>query len=323
MREAPRPCVKNTCFWPARFRGTRVNGDDGPLAELGLENRQVLVATVLGMTITPLNPVLGAEIVEVDLSGPLSGAAFREIRQAFLDSLVLVFRNQSVPPRAQVAFTERFGAVEPHPLRSRRSHEDHPGVFVLENRPSKPSARNDIWHSDISFSEKPPQLSVLHAVVALEGKGDTLFANMYAAYEGLPDPLKQSLLTMRAEHNAARLARRNEESPGTDGRQIRHIPPPVEHPVVRTHPETGRLALYINPYFTSRIIGIEEEKSTSLLASLYAHSTREENFYRHCWRPGDLVMWDNRCTMHYAVHDYDDTMPRLMHRTTAAGDRPV
>ena len=239
------------------------------------------------MTITPLSPVLGAEIGEVDLSGPVSEAAFREIRQAFLDNLVLVFRNQSVPPRAQVAFTERFGAVEPHPLRSRRGHEDHPGVFVLENRPGKPSARNDFWHSDISFGEKPPQLSVLHAVVALEGKGDTLFANMYAAYESLPDALKQSLLTMRAEHNAARLARRNEESPGTDGRQIRRIPPTVEHPVVRTHPETGRRALYVNPYFTSRIIGIKQEKSIPLLASLNAHATREENLYRHRWTARD------------------------------------
>ena len=277
----------------------------------------------LEMTITPLSPALGAEIGEVDLSSPVSDAEFREIRQAFLDNLVLVFRKQSVPPRVQVAFTERFGAVEPHPLRSRRGHDDHPGVFVLENRPGKPSARNDFWHSDISFSEKPPQLSVLHAVVALEGKGDTLFANMYAAYEGLPNPLKQSLLTMRAEHSAATLARRNEESPETDGRQIQRIPPPVEHPVVRTHPETGRLALYVNPYFTSRLIGVEEEKSVSWLASLNAHATREENLYRHRWQPGDLVMWDNRCTMHYAVYDYDDTLARLMHRTTAAGDRPV
>ena len=159
------------------------------------------------MTITPLSRALGAEIGGVDLSNPLSETAFREIRQAFLDNLVLVFRNQSVPPRAQVAFTERFGAVEPHPLRSRRGHEDHPGVFVLQNLPGKPSARNDFWHSDISFSEEPPQLSVLHAVVALEDKGDTLFANMYAAYESLPDALKQSLLTMRAEHSAGATSR--------------------------------------------------------------------------------------------------------------------
>ena len=275
------------------------------------------------MTITPLSPALGAEIGDVDLSGPLGDAGFREIRQAFLDHLVLVFRNQDVSPRTQVAFAERFGEVEPHPLRSRRGHEDHPGVFVLENRPGKPSARNDFWHSDISFSERPPQLSMLHAVVALEGKGDTLFANMYAAYESLPNPLQRRLLTMRAEHNAARLARRNERSPATDGRPIRSIPPPVDHPVVRTHPETGRRALYVNPYFTSRLIGIDQRKSIPLLASLNEQATRPENLYRHGWRPGDFVIWDNRCTMHYAVYDYDDTMPRLMHRTTAAGDRPA
>ena len=112
------------------------------------------------MTITSMSPALGAEIGEVDLSSPVSDAEFREIRQAFLDNLVLVFRKQSVPPRVQVAFTERFGAVEPHPLRSRRGHEDHPGVFVLENRPGKPSARNDFWHSDIIFQrETAPTLS--------------------------------------------------------------------------------------------------------------------------------------------------------------------
>ena len=98
---------------------------------------------------------------------------------------------------------------------------------------------------------------------------------------------------------------------------------PVEHPVVRTHPETGRRALYVNPYFTSRVIGMEQKKSVSLLALLNAQATREKNLYRHRWQPGDLVMWDNRSTMHYAVYDYDDTLPRLMHRTTAAGDRPV
>ena len=275
------------------------------------------------MTITPLGSGFGAEIGEVDLSCAVSSAVFRNIHQAFLGNMVLVFRNQNVEPRSQVAFTELFGTVEPHPLRSRRGHEDHPGVFVIENRPGRPSARNDFWHSDISFGEKPPQLSIFHAVVALEGKGDTLFANMYAAYESLPDELKHSLLPMQAEHSAARLARRNEESLATDGRQIKHIPLPVEHPVVRTHPESGRRALYVNPYFTSHIVGMEKEKSTQLLTSLNTHATREENIYRHSWRSGDLVMWDNRCTMHYAVHDYDDTMPRLMHRTTAVGDRPT
>lgn len=275
------------------------------------------------MTITPLGPGIGAEIGGVNLSCGVSLAVFRDIHQAFLDHMVLVFRNQSVEPRSQVNFTELFGTVEPHPLRSRRSHEEHPGVFVIENRPGKPSARNDFWHSDISFSEKPPQLSILHAVVALEGKGDTLFANMYAAYESLPDELKHSLLTMQAEHSAARLARRNEESPATDGKQIQQIPSPVEHPVVRTHPESGRRALYVNPYFTSRVVGMEKEESTQLLTSLNIHATRKKNIYQHSWRSGDLVMWDNRCTMHYAVYDYDDTMPRLMHRTTAAGDRPT
>lgn len=275
------------------------------------------------MTIRSLATALGAEICGVDLSHPVDSAVFQKIRTAFLANLVLVFRNQDVSPKQQVAFTKLFGTVEPHPLRSRRGHEDHPSVFVLDNRPGRPSARNDFWHTDISFAEAPPQLSVLHAVTALEKKGDTLFANMYAAYESLSNELKRSLLTMRAVHNAAKLAERNKTFPGTDGRQIQHIPPPVVHPVVRTHPDTGRRALYVNPYFTSHIVGVEREESLALLASLNAHATRPKNLYRHCWRTGDLIMWDNRCTMHYAVYDYDDSMPRLMHRTTAAGERPT
>ena len=273
------------------------------------------------LTVRSLGGALGAEVAGAGLAR-LSRNEFARIRRAFLDHLVLVFRGQKITPLQQVAFTERFGPVEPHPLGSRPGHEEHPAVLVLENRPGKPGARNDFWHSDITFGEEPPLASVLHALTVTPGHGDTLFCNMYAARENLPDGLKSEIAGLRAVHTSLPLAERNKEA-GSDALPIRDVPPPVKHPVVRTHPETGRKAIFVNPYFTSHIAGVSAERSRRLLDTLQAEATKAENIYRHRWRPGDLVMWDNRCTMHYAVYDYDDTMPRLMHRTTAAGDRPV
>ena len=274
-----------------------------------------------GLTVRPLGPALGAEVAGASLAR-LSSDEFTRIRRAFLDHLVLVFRGQKITPLQQVAFTERFGPVEPHPLGSRAGHEEHPAVLVLENRRGTPGARNDFWHSDITFGEEPPLCSVLHALTVTPGRGDTLFCNMYAARENLPDGLKSEISGLRAVHTSLPLMERNKQA-GSDALPIRKIPPPVEHPVARTHPETGRKALFVNPYFTSHIAGVSAERSRRLLDALQAEATKAENISRHRWQAGDLVMWDNRCTMHYAVYDYDDTMPRLMHRTTAAGDRPV
>lgn len=273
------------------------------------------------LTVRRLGRALGAEVAGVGLPR-LSSGEFTLIRRAFLEHLVLVFRGQKITPLQQVAFTERFGPVEPHPLGSRPGHEEHPAVLVLENRRGKPGARNDFWHSDITFGEKPPLCSVLHALTVTPGRGDTLFCNMYAACENLPEGLKSEISGLRAVHSSLPLMERNKQA-GSDALPIREIPPPVEHPVARTHPETGRKALFVNPYFTSRIAGVSAERSRRLLDALQAEATKPENIYRHRWQPGDLVMWDNRCTMHYAVYDCDDSMPRLMHRTTAAGDRPV
>ena len=273
------------------------------------------------LTVRRLGPALGAEVAGAGLAR-LSSGEFARIRRAFLDHLVLVFRGQKITPLQQVAFTERFGTVEPHPLGSRPGHEEHPAVLVLDNRRGKPGARNDFWHSDITFGEEPPLCSVLHAVTVTPGRGDTLFCNMYAAYENLPAGLKSAISGLRAVHTSLPLVERNKGA-GSDALPIREAPPPVEHPVVRTHPETGRKAIFVNPYFTSHIAGVSAERSRQLLDALHTEATKSENIYRHRWQPGDLVMWDNRSTMHYGVYDYDDSMPRLMHRTTAAGARPV
>jgi taurine dioxygenase len=273
------------------------------------------------MDVRRLGAALGAEVRGVDLSRPLDAATVEAIRAAFLEHIVLIIRDQSVPPAAQIAFTQHFGDVEPHPLGSRPGLPDHPELMVLENRPGKPGARNDFWHSDISHAERPPAMSLLHALEVPEGRGDTMFCNMYSAYEQLSPGMRELLDDLQALHSGEATARRNAEA-ATDALTIPDVPPPVAQPVVRTHPETGRKALYVNPFFTLRFTDMSDEESAPILEYLCEHATRPENIYRHRWRKGDVLMWDNRCAMHYAVKDYDDTTPRHMHRTTAAGDEP-
>jgi taurine dioxygenase len=268
-----------------------------------------------------LGTALGAEIRGVDLSRPLDAAGVDVIRRAFVDHIVLTIRGQSLPPAAQIAFTEHFGAVEPHPLASRPGHPDHPQLMVLENRPGKPGARNDFWHSDISHAEHPPAVSLLHAMEVPEGRGDTLFCNMYSAYEQLSPVFQQLLENLRALHSGEATAKRNREE-ASDALQITEVPSPVAHPVVRTHPDSHRKALYVNPFFTQRFTDMSESESAPVLNYLHGLATRPENLYRHRWAKGDVLMWDNRCAMHYAIKDYDENMRRYMHRTTAAGDRP-
>ncbi len=268
--------------------------------------------------VAPLTGALGAAITGVDLSKPVDDATFAEIERAFHENLVVVFPGQAISPADHLAFTRRIGPVEPHPLGSRRGLEEHPEVMVLENKPGKPGPRNDFWHSDISFGEIPPAASILYAVEVTTGRSDTMFCNMYAAYDSLSDGLKRMLDGMVALHTAELLVR---EVPNRLSVDV--APPAVRHPVVRTHPGTGRKALYVNPHYTERFEGWTAEESKPLLDYLTAQATRPENVFRHRWSVGDMLIWDNRCTMHYALRDYDDTMPRFMYRTTAAGDRPV
>ena len=273
------------------------------------------------MQVRPLSGALGAEITGVDLSKPFDAAQSDAVRWVFREHLVLLFRGQSIQPADQIAFTTIFGPVEPHPLHSRQGLEDHPEVLVLENKLQTPGARNDFWHSDISFAEKPPACSVLCARTITEGYGDTLFCNMYAVYDDLSDGLQKMLDPLTAMHSSEPLIERNSR-PGSDTLPISDAPPPVGHPVVRTHPETGRKAIFVNPYFTSHFRGMTADESRPLLDYLHRRASRPENIYRHHWREKDVLLWDNRCVMHYAVYDYDQTRPRLMHRTTAGGDRP-
>ncbi len=272
--------------------------------------------------VTPLSDAVGAEVAGIDLSNDIADTTLDQIRSAFLAHHVLLFRNQELSPARQVRFTSCFGRVEPHPLRARRGADDAPEVLVFENRANRRGARNDFWHSDITFAEEPPALSILHALKVTPGVGDTMFCNMARAWNQLSIGMQRMLQPLRAMHSAEYLLRRNERNSVTDALPIENCPAPVRHPVMRTHPESKLKVLFVNPGFTLRFEDMTSDESKPLLDWLYTSATREQNIYRHKWCEGDVLMWDNRAVMHYAFYDYDETMPRLMHRTTASGDRP-
>lgn len=280
------------------------------------------VSSRVKFEVKTLTPAIGARVTGLDLAAPLDDATFDALKEALLDHLVLHFPGQDLPPAAHIAFTERFGAVEPHPLGSRKGHPEFNNLLVLENNPDRRGARNDFWHSDISCAPRPPALTVLYAITVPEGKGDTLFCNMYRAWEGLPEDIRIRLDGLTAEHSGEAIRRRNRAA-DTDGSKDIEVPAAETHPVVRRHPETGGRALYTNRFFTTNFTGMTAEESAPLLELIEAQATVPENVYRHCWQPGDILVWDNRCTMHFAVYDYDPSEPRRMHRTTAAGDRPA
>ena len=269
------------------------------------------------MQVERLGGALGVEVPGLNLALPLDEEQQVDLRRHLAEHLVLVFRDQSLTPPMQIAFTRVFGPVEPHPLSTHRDPA-HPELLVLQNRPGEPGRRNDIWHTDMTFAECPPAASVLHALEVPENRGDTLFCNMIATYDDLSETMRARLSAMRAVHSAEPEVRARAGA-AQDETVAAQTPVAVCHPVVRRHPETGQACLFINPYYTQRFTDMTVAESRPLIHFLTKYATRPENVYRHRWRVGDVVIWDNRATMHYAVHDYDETMPRLLHRTTAAG----
>lgn len=280
--------------------------------------------------IRPLTPAIGAEIAGVDLSR-IGAGELVAIRQALLDHLVIVFRDQHLGPEDHLAFARRFGELEPpHPVFPHVP--EHPQVSVVENRGGQ-GAYNDEWHSDVTFRPCPAMGSVLYARVIPECGGDTLWSSMYAAYDALAEPVKDMIGGLSALHDVCgggpygrSPSYREIVLSKPDGLQRLHelerAFPPVSHPVVRTHPETGRKALFVNRSFTTRIEGVSKLESDWLLGMLLEHAEQAVFQMRHRWRENDLVMWDNRCTQHLAVVDYVPAH-RLMHRVTVLGDRPA
>jgi len=262
------------------------------------------------LKVTPLTGSIGAAVEGVDLNQPVDSDTFRTLHAAFLDHCVLVYRGQHIRPAAQVAFARQWGnPVQQNPLL--KGIDGFPELIQVTKIP-KETASTEAWHYDSPYTPVPPKISILAAVQVPNG-GDTMWCNQYQSYERLSPVMKRMLGGLRVKFSGLRLARM---MGSTD--QL----PTATHPLVRTHPETGRKALYIGHRETAQQIeGMTCAESRPLLDFLYEHSTNPDNMYRHMWQEGDVVMWDNRCTMHYAVHDYGDA-ERILNRVTMAGEVP-
>ena len=261
------------------------------------------------MQLSRLAAPLGAIVEDVDIT-EMTTEQFTLVNDWFCEHKVLVFRTQTLTPEQQIAFAARWGRLVRHPY---AGLEDYPDIIELRNV-GKRRDINQHWHSDMTYNEEPPKLTMLYARSAPSIGGDTAFANQELAFEALSSGLQQTLQSMRAEHTAAGLAQQYKEDA--------HEAPRAEHPVVRTHDETGRQALYVCRAFTHKFVGWSRAESKPLLEMLYAHCTRPEFQARHQWRKGDLVMWDNRSLQHFAVHDHADEEPRLIHRLQVSGPKP-
>ena len=279
-------------------------------------------------SIVPFDAPLGAEVIGLDVGAPLDDDDFAAIHQAHLDHHVLVFRDQGITPRQQVRFSRRFGDLQIHVLRQFQLASD-PEVLIISNirENGGPIGLGDAghyWHSDLFYKAIPSLGSMLHAQELPKTGGDTLFANQHTAWDSLPDELKNAVWHARAEHNYlaryADLQKLNPWRPDLTQAQIDEVVPAI-HPVVRTHPETGKKALFVSEHFTTRILGLPEGESRALLDAMFAHSTRQELIYRHQWQPGDMVFWDNRSVMHQAAGCPPDQR-RKLYRTTIEGDAP-
>jgi taurine dioxygenase len=278
------------------------------------------------ISVNKIAGALGAEISGVDLSQDIDDGAIGEIRQALVENCVIFFRNQRLTPEQHIAFGRRFGALQIHDFVDGMNR--HPEI--IEVRKEEDELRNfgGGWHSDVSYLEVPAMGSVLYAREVPAYGGDTMFANQYLAYEALSDGLKATLGDMRALHSArksyglyaTRAAEAEKRSMNIRFTEEAHGE--VDHPVVRTHVESGRKCLYVHGGFTVRFQDMTEEESAPLLHYLYQHAVRPEFTCRFRWEKGSIAFWDNRCVQHNAINDYHGQR-RVMHRVTIEGERPV
>ena len=272
------------------------------------------------MQVKPIAGALGAEISGVDLRR-LDAAGTAAIRQALLDHLVVFFRDQDLDPAAFRDFAARFARPIEYPFVS--GLDGFPEIIQVLKREDERSNFGGIWHSDTSYLDEPPLGSVLLARELPPYGGDTLFANQYLAYEALSDGLKRTLDGLRGVNTSAKadVTRTREDRVKDSGGAGARRDYVAEHPVVRTHPETGRRALYVNVAHTARFAGWTEDESAALLRFLFAHQVKPEFTCRFRWEANSIAFWDNRCAQHNPVNDYHG-FRRRMHRITLAGDRP-
>jgi taurine dioxygenase len=277
------------------------------------------------LDIRPLAPVIGAEVSGVDASRPMDEATFRAVERAWHAHCVLLFRGQTLDDLQQVAFAERFGELA-HTLKRYDSSQAHPAIMYITNEKKDGTYIGALpdgemyFHSDMCYLEQPCMAALLFAIAVPPSGGETIFANMYAAYDALPDRLKARIDGRFARHAyepgyGASNVRMRIHTPSSD------VTRAYTHPIVRTHPATGRKSLYVNRLMTEAVEGLPKEESDALLVELFDHQEQRQFQYAHAWRSGDLLIWDNRCTLH-ARRDFDATHLRKMRRVTVKGEKP-
>jgi taurine dioxygenase len=275
-------------------------------------------------TVTPLTGHTGAEVVGLDFREPLDAETRATLNEAFAEHHVLVMRDQQFAPDEFKTAAQVFGELQPH---DKKEHHvpGHPDVYYVSNDEIVNGRRiipGETFHTDHSNHPVPPKATTLYAVSLPSRGGDTQYVNMHLAYDELPEAMKAKIAGMKAVHvylsrySPRALAPLNEES-------RRNLPPPGIHPLVRTHPENGRKALYLNPVRMESISGMADEEALALVAELMAHATQAKYEYRHRWRPGDMVIWDNRSVMHKANPDYDMNEKRYLWRLMLKGEPPI
>lgn len=268
------------------------------------------------LDVKPIAGALGAEIHGVDLSNPLDDVTFERVHQALLDHCVIFFRDQDITPDAQLAFAERWGDVHFHP--HIKGLPERPEIFEIVKDKDDVHTLGGEWHTDQMFTETPVRATMLYAKEVPPQGGDTLFTNAYLAYETLSDGMKAMLTGLRT-HNTYNMKKKRAAAMQVSDTD--ETPAEAEHPLIRTHSETGRKAIYISyAGITKNIVGMTEAESAPILNYLRAHVTRPEFTCRFRWEEGSLALWDNRCVQHLAINDYHGHR-RVMHRVTVAGER--
>ncbi|WP_426607768.1 taurine dioxygenase [Pantoea anthophila] len=274
------------------------------------------------LSFTLLGPYIGAQVSDLDVSRPLSDAQFEQLYHGLLRHQVLFLRDQQITPEQHRALAVRFGDLHIHPVYPHAEGVEE--IIVLDTHQDNPPD-NDNWHTDVTFIDTPPAIALLASKVLPAAGGDTLWTSGIAAYEALSEPFKQLLTGLSAEHDFKKSFQeyKYRKTPEEHQRWQQAVDkhPPVQHPVIRTHPVSGKKALFVNEGFTTRIVELSEKESEAVLRFLFAHATKPEFQVRWRWQPNDLAIWDNRVTQHYANADYYPAR-RIMQRATVLGDRP-
>ena len=269
------------------------------------------------ITVKPLTARIGAEISGIDLSQPMGNREFQEVHDALMEHQVIFFRDQPLSVDQHKDFGRQFGELHIHP--GSPPPDGHPEILIVHADKDSKRIAGEKWHSDVSCDTEPPMGSILHLWTVPDAGGDTLFSSMYAAWDGLSDRMRSYLDGLTATHSGEQVyrGRYNSEQYDDAGR----VYPQAVHPVVRTHPVTGRKSLYVNRTFTTRINELPHEESSAVLDFLYNHCEKPDYQVRFKWRPDSIAFWDNRCVQHLAIWDYYPQV-RSGYRVTIKGDRP-